>query len=118
MRRQIVVACSAVVLSASPSFACPWNGCGSDAYNATRAEAYAVSPPVMYAAPVYTAPAYYTAPTATVYGNSLAVRHYAQRKRLRLHTTVLRQTRAVIVSCNRDGVTDRKQPDHPGSCPT
>jgi hypothetical protein len=89
MRGRTSLSCSAPLLvmfglGGTPAAACPWNGCGTDAYNAARAYAYYAPPLEAYAPPAYgyyaTSSMYY-APAADapqVYGYSPAA-YYGRR---------------------------------------
>jgi len=74
-----LLGCSALVLivgglSSAPAAACPWNGCGTDAYNLVRVDAYDaplygyVPSAYGYTPPVYRY-SYGYAPTYSYYGS-------------------------------------------------
>src|SRR5262245_37795404 len=98
--REHISGCSAIILVAvvasTPAHACPWNGCGTDAYNSytqTMYDSYFAAPgygPQVYGyAPVYgySAPVlgYYNAPVRYYYGPRLSYYYRAGAIRARQH---------------------------------
>lgn len=69
MRARTLAGCQGLALvmlglGSTASAACPWNGCGTDAYNAAQASAsYAAPPEAYYASPPYA----YSAPPPPMY---------------------------------------------------